>query len=181
MTTLVRTQMTVLSDRTIRNYINDNRIGIFPIPADRAFQPASVDLRLASTFLNLDGSERHPIQYEGDSLECDIKPGEFYLGSTVEHIKIPDNLVARVEGKSSLGRMGILVHATAGFIDPGFEGNITLEFANLSDRTFYFEPGMYICQVSFEALNIPAERPYGHPELKSNYQGQDGVKASRYA
>ena len=171
----------ILSDRTIRSFIDSDRIGIDPYPADHAFQPASVDLRLAGVFLNLDGTERYPIQYEDDSLEYDIKPGEFYLGSTVERVKIPDDCVARVEGKSSLGRMGIIVHATAGFVDPGFEGNITLEFANLSDRVFFFEPEMYICQLSFSMMNMPADRPYGHPELKSNYQSQDGVKASKYA
>lgn len=168
--------MTILSDRSIINHMSDRRIGINPYPASGAIQPASVDLRLDDDFKYMDGS---PVPGRGGRWE--LNRNQFFLGSTIERVRVPDHLVARVEGKSSLGRMGILVHATAGFIDPGFEGTITLEFTNLSDQTFPLRPGMYICQISFEYLDFPAERPYGHHELKSNYHGQSGTKRSKYA
>ncbi len=169
--------MTILSDRGILSRLSDGEIEITPNPAEQAIQPASVDLTLGDEFRWPDGREIAP----GADGTVWINPGDFFLGTTVERVSVPADLVARVEGKSSLGRMGILVHATAGFIDPGFMGQITLEFTNLSTRPFQFNSGMYICQISFEELDQPAARPYGHPGLKSSYQGQVGTKESKYA
>lgn len=167
--------MTILSDRSIRYHINTplSTLVIDPSPEDQAIQPASVDLRLDSNFINPDGST-----IESDSVW--LHRGNFLLGSTVERVRIPDDMVGRVEGKSSLGRVGVQIHATAGFIDPGFEGNITLEFANLSPNSFELKKGMYICQISFSHLDYPATRPYGTPELGSNYQGQTKTRRSKY-
>jgi len=109
-----------------------------------------------------------------------LHPGEFVLGSTIERIGLPDDIVARVDGKSSLGRLGILIHATAGFIDAGFNGQITLELSNVATLPIRLWPGMKIGQISFMKLDEPVERPYGHPELGSKYQGQSGPVASEY-
>jgi len=108
-----------------------------------------------------------------------LGPGRFVLGTTQERVGLPGWLLARIEGKSSLGRLGLMVHVTAGFIDPGFEGRVTLELANLSPLPILLWPGMKICQLSVAQLDQPALRPYGHPELKSRYQGQQGVTESR--
>lgn len=164
--------MTILSDQTIIEKMGKGEIKISPYPYTRAVQPASVDLKLATDLRRIDGTARNSRH---------IYPGEFFLGSTEETVTVPPDLVARVEGKSSLARMGILVHATAGFVDPGFTGRITLEFTNLSDRVFHLTDGMYICQISFEKLDRPAARPYGSEGLGSNYQGQTGTKESKYA
>ena len=169
--------MTILSDGTIRHHLDfpdRDYIKITPSPEDRAIQPASVDLTLGHEFIKSDGTV---FSEEGWVLHR----GTFLLGTTVERVRIPDNIVGRVEGKSSLGRVGVLVHATAGFIDPGFEGCITLEFSNLSDRPFVLQAGMYICQISFSPLDKPALRPYGHRDLENSYQNQNGVKESKYA
>jgi len=109
-----------------------------------------------------------------------LHPGEFVLGSTLERIQLPDDLVARLEGKSSLGRLGLLIHSTAGFIDPGWDGHVTLELSNVANLpiTIYF--GMKIGQVSFVQMTEPAETPYGAGELGSKYQGQQGPTPSRY-
>ena len=167
--------MTTLSDRSIRYHINTplSSLTIQPPPEDQAIQPASVDLRLDNNFIWPTGKT-----VESDSIW--LHRGSFLLGSTVERIRIPDDMVGRVEGKSSLGRVGVQIHATAGFIDPGFEGNITLEFANLSPSSFELKAGMYICQISFSYLDYPATRPYGNPELGSNYQGQTKTRRSKY-
>jgi dCTP deaminase len=128
--------------------------------------------------IDLNDRKASTILVEEDSYE--LKPGEFILGSTVERVEIPDNLCARVEGKSSLGRLGLLVHATAGYIDPGFRGKITLEIMNLNNRPIILRAGKPICQLSLIELTSPAKRPYGHAELNSKYQDQRGVQESLY-
>ena len=109
-----------------------------------------------------------------------IHPGEFCLGRTMEWVELPDDVVARIEGKSSLGRLGLIVHATAGFIDPGWKGTLTLELNNLTRVPIRLHPGLPIAQLSFMALDAPAEHPYGSPELGSHYQGQTAATESRY-
>ena len=109
-----------------------------------------------------------------------LHPGEFVLGSTLERIGVPDDLVGRVEGKSSLGRLGLLIHSTAGFIDAGFDGHITLELANVASLPITLYPGMKIGQVSFMQMTTPADRPYGSGASGSKYQGQRGPTPSRY-
>jgi dCTP deaminase len=109
-----------------------------------------------------------------------IHPGEFVLGRTEEHVAIPDDVVARIEGKSSLGRLGLIVHATAGFVDPGFSGTLTLEITNFNSVPIVLRPGLPIAQLSFMTLDRAAERPYGHPDLGSHYHGQVEATESRY-
>jgi dCTP deaminase len=181
----------VLSDGTIRRLVEEERIKIRPWdPA--MVQPASVDLRLGTSFrvfhnhrlpaIDLaeppTGVTEH-VQIE-DTASFVIHPGEFVLGSTVEWVELPDDIVARIEGKSSLGRLGLIVHATAGFVDPGFSGTLTLEITNLTRVPIVLWPGKPIAQLSFMALDRPAERPYGHPELGSHYHGQLEATESRY-
>ena len=109
-----------------------------------------------------------------------IHPGEFVLGRTEEWVELPDDIVARIEGKSSLGRLGLIVHATAGFVDPGWKGTLTLEITNLTRVPIVLWPGKPIAQLSFMTLDAPAERPYGHPELGSHYAGQVEATESRF-
>jgi dCTP deaminase len=109
-----------------------------------------------------------------------IHPGEFVLGVTAEYVELPDDIVARIEGKSSLGRLGLIVHATAGFVDPGFKGTLTLEITNLTRVPIKLYPGILIAQLSFMTLDAPAERPYGSEALGSHYQGQTAATESRY-
>ena len=109
-----------------------------------------------------------------------LHPGEFVLGATAERLALPDDLVARIEGKSSLGRLGLLIHSTAGFIDPGFDGHITLELSNVANLPITLYPGMRIGQVSFLTMTTPAEHPYGSSKVGSKYQGQRGPTPSRY-
>lgn len=171
----------------------DYRIWVSPPPHDHQLQPCSLELCLddwikiesgrsqylghqvwddlqISTYSSFDGIERHG-QYP-------LMPGQFILASTLEKIYIPVDLAARAEGKSSIGRRGVGIHVTAGLLDPGFEGTITLEMFNLSSTAFWLKPGMKICQVTFEKLETPARRPYGSEGLGSHYQGQQGVTAS---
>lgn len=108
-----------------------------------------------------------------------LSPGSFVLASTMETVSLPANIAGRVDGKSSLGRLGLIVHSTAGFIDPGFKGNVTLEITNINNRRIILHPGMLICQMSFIKLTGNAERPYGHPDLKSRYQNQVGVQGAK--
>jgi dCTP deaminase len=181
----------VLSDGTIRRLAGEGRIRIEPWdPA--MVQPASVDLKLGSSFrvfhnhrlpaIDLAEPPRNVTELvkveEGGSFV--IHPGEFVLGTTVEWVEMPEDLVARIEGKSSLGRLGLIVHATAGFVDPGFRGSLTLEITNLTRVPIVLWPGKPIAQLSFMALDRPAERPYGHPELGSHYHGQTEATESRY-
>jgi len=182
----------VLSDRSIREEISRGRLVIDPLE-DGCIQPSSVDLRLASVFRvfrvgilprpYLDVGQpmegfTELVEVEGDEPFI-IQPGEFVLAATLETITLPDDLVARVDGKSSLGRLGLLIHATAGFVDPGWTGKLTLELSNVAKMAIAVRPGMRICQISFLRLSTPAERLYGSPELGSKYQGQTGPTASR--
>jgi dCTP deaminase len=180
----------VLSDRSIREALADGRLVIDPM-GDNAIQPASVDLRLDAHFRvfrnhrqpYIDIREEMPELTEPESIEPDepfvLHPGEFVLGSTMERVELANDLVARVEGKSSLGRLGLLVHATAGFVDPGWKGHLTLELSNVATLPIRLYYGMKIGQLSFQQLSTAADRPYGHPELKSRYQGQSLPTESR--
>lgn len=181
----------ILSDGSIRRLLTSGEMTIDPME-DIQIQPASVDLRLGSSFRVLvnhtatciDPFEAQPdltrevLVPTGDAFV--LHPGEFVLGTTVETIGLPDTLVARVDGKSSLGRWGLLIHATAGFVDSGFIGEVTLELSNVATLPVKLWPGMKIGQVSFVQLDAPSLRPYGHPELGSKYQGQRGATASEY-
>ena len=182
----------ILSDGTIRRLLAERRIVIEPLE-ESFVQPASVDVRLGDTFLafqrhtvsdidpwQVSESLMEPVQVaEGQPFI--LHPGEFVLGTTLERLTLPNDIVARIEGKSSLGRLGLLIHATAGFVDPGWtNGRITLELSNVAPLPIRLWPGMKIAQLSFVQMDAPAERPYGHPALGSKYQGQQGPVASRY-
>lgn len=182
----------ILSDGTIRRLLAERRILIEPLE-ESFIQPASVDVRLGDTFLVFrrhTTSDIDPWQVSQDLMEpvtvpegqpFILHPGEFVLGTTLERLTLPNDVVARIEGKSSLGRLGLLIHATAGFVDPGWtNGQITLELSNVAPLPIRLWPGMKIAQLSFMQMDAPAERPYGHPELGSKYQGQSGPVASKY-
>ncbi len=179
----------VLSDGTIRRLVEERRIVIDPWdPA--LVQPASVDLRLGDSFRVFHNHRTAAIDLRDPptNLTEEIKapdvfvihPGEFVLGVTAEYVELPDDIVARIEGKSSLGRLGLIVHATAGFVDPGFKGTLTLEITNLTRVPIKLYPGLLIAQLSFMPLDAPAERPYGAAALGSHYQGQLAATESRY-
>jgi dCTP deaminase len=181
----------VLSDGTIRRLIEDGRITIDPYD-ESLIQPASVDLRLGDSFRVFHNHRAPAIDLreppsgltEEVLISADdpfiIHPGEFCLGRTLEWVELPDDIVARIEGKSSIGRLGLIVHATAGFCDPGWRGTLTLELNNLTRVPIKLYPGLLIAQLSFMALDRPAERPYGSSELGSHYQGQVAATESRY-
>ncbi len=183
--------MSVLSDQTIRELVDCGRIRIEPWDRELV-QPASVDLRLGDSFRVFHNHRAAAIDLReppGNLTEevivpredsFVIHPGEFCLGRTLEWVELPDDIVARIEGKSSLGRLGLIVHATAGFCDPGWRGTLTLELNNLTRVPIKLYPGLLIAQLSFMALDRPAERPYGSPELRSHYQGQRAATESRY-
>jgi dCTP deaminase len=180
----------VLSDKTIREQILAGRIRIEPID-EADIQPSSVDLHLGSRFQVFRNSRYPYIDPTMDQVglmeltEASVEepfvlhPGEFVLGATVERLVLPDDIVARLEGKSSLGRLGLLIHSTAGYIDPGWEGTITLELSNVATLPMVLTPGMAIGQVSFMLMTTPVERPYGTPGLRSRYQGQTDPTPSR--
>lgn len=170
--------MAVLSDRSIRERL---RIGEI-VPAalyDRsvydAVQPASLELTISDSVIRPHGHKPPRVEAEADKNRIYIRPREFLLGSTRETVHIPNDLLARVEGKSSWARRGIMVHVTAGFIDPGFRGQITLELYNLSSVTQVILVGSRVAQLALEELDRPADRPYGSPGLGSHYQGQQGA------
>ena len=181
----------VLSDRTIARLIDEGRIGIDPYdPA--LLQPSSVDVRV-DRFFRVFHNARYPyidVKQPQEALTELVEitddepfilhPGEFVLGSTLEVVALPDDLVARLEGKSSLGRLGLLIHSTAGFIDPGFEGNVTLELSNVANLPITIYHGMKIGQISFMQMTEPTSTPYGSGALGSKYQGQRGPTPSRY-
>ncbi len=181
----------ILSDVDIRKEIESGRIVIDPFdPA--SIQPSSVDLHVDDRF-RVFANSRYPyidVKKELPGLtevvevaEPDpfiLHPGEFVLGSTLERVAIPDDMVARLEGKSSLGRLGLLIHSTAGYVDPGWDGYLTLELSNVANLPITIYPGMKIGQISFFRLTTPAERPYGSTETRSKYQGQRGPTASRF-
>ena len=180
----------VLSDRSIAEALASGRLVIDPI-GEEALQPASVDIRLDRQFRVFRNHRdsyidvREPVEdlTEVETVEDDqafvLHPGEFVLGSTLERIKLADDLVSRVEGKSSLGRLGLLVHATAGYVDPGWDGHLTMELSNVANLPIRLYYGMKIGQLSFLELTTAAEHPYGSSALNSKYQGQTGPTASR--
>src|ERR1700758_2594842 len=181
----------VLSDRTIARLLEAGRIEIDPYDAE-LLQPSSVDVRV-DRFFRVFHNNRYPyidVREEQEDLtelvevEEDtpfvLHPGEFVLGSTLERVRLPDDLVARLEGKSSLGRLGLLIHSTAGFIDPGWDGHVTLELSNVANLPITIYPGMKIGQISFMQMTGPASAPYGSDSIGSKYKGQRGPTASRY-
>jgi dCTP deaminase len=180
-----------LSDGTIRRQIEDGRLKIDPYD-ESMIQPSSIDVRLGNSFrvfhnyrvTAIDLRDPPANLTEEVLIEEDepfvIHPGEFCLGRTLEWVELPDDLVSRVEGKSSIGRLGLIVHATAGFVDPGWKGTLTLELNNLTRVPIKLYQGLPIAQLSFMALDSPAERPYGSPGLGSHYQGQTAATESRY-
>jgi dCTP deaminase len=184
----------LLSDRDLRRRLFEAKdLVVRPLDQpDLQVQPASIDLRLGREFLTFRSARvalLDPASGEGMGEYTErvavkegepfiLHPGEFVLGSTLEWVELPNDLVARVEGRSSLGRLAIVVHATAGFIDPGFQGTITLELSNLGKLPVALRPGMRICQIAVYQLSSPAERPYG-PARGSKYQGQRGPTPSK--
>ncbi|MFN8222837.1 MAG: dCTP deaminase [Gaiellales bacterium] len=181
----------VLSDQAIRRLIEAGRIEIDPYDPG-LMQPSSLDVRVDRLFrvfrnsrypyidVKVDQSELTELVEVADEEPFILHPGEFVLGSTLERVKLPDDLVARLEGKSSLGRLGLLIHSTAGFIDPGFDGHVTLELSNVANLPITIYPGMKIGQLSFVQMSEPAERPYGSAGMGSKYQGQRGPTPSAY-
>ncbi len=181
----------ILSDRTIRDYLAAGRIIIEPLDP-QGLQPSSVDLRLDRRFrvfknhtmghidVKTSLEELTELVEANDDKPFMLHPGEFVLGSTLERVAVPDDLVARLEGKSSLGRLGLLIHSTAGFVDAGFDGQLTLELSNVANLPITLYPGMKIGQVSFQQMTTPADVPYGSDQLKSKYKHQQGPMPSRY-
>ena len=180
----------LLSDRDIRTELDKGRVVVEPYD-ESMLQPSSIDFRLDKYFRVFE-NHRYPhidpaadqsdltrmVEAEGEEPFI-LHPGEFVLGSTLEVVTLPDDLAARVEGKSSLGRLGLLTHATAGFVDPGFSGHVTLELANVATLPIKLYPGMKIGQLCFFRLTSPAEHPYGSEKYGSRYQGQRGPTPSR--
>ena len=183
----------ILSDADILRRLEDGDLVVEPLDdPDIQIQPASVDLRLGREFLEFQhanipcihpNSENEVDEYVEETVvggdeEFILHPGDFVLGTTHERVAIPDDLIAHVEGRSSLGRLAIVVHATAGLADPGFQGHITLELSNLGTAPVALTPGMRISQLTFTELKTPADRPYGE-ERGSKYQDQSGPQASK--
>jgi dCTP deaminase len=181
----------VLSDRTIRNEIEAGRIELDPFD-ETMIQPSSVDVRVDRKFRVFHNARypfidvRQPMEdlTELVTVENDepfiLHPGEFVLGQTLERVRLPSDLVARLEGKSSLGRLGLLIHSTAGFVDAGFEGNLTLELSNVANLPITIYHGMPIGQISFMRMDGPVESPYGSGQARSKYQGQAEPTPSRF-
>ena len=183
--------MSVLSDRDIRAAIDAGDVTIRPYH-HKDVQPSSVDLHLDRSF-RVFRNNRYPyidvrapqpdlteLLQVGDDEPFILHPGEFVLGQTLEWVELPADLVARLEGKSSLGRLGLLIHSTAGYVDPGWKGNLTLELSNVANLPIALYYGMKIGQISFFRMSSPVERPYGSPELGSKYQGQSEPTASEF-
>lgn len=180
----------LLSDRDIRSQIDNGRVALDPYEPDM-IQPSSVDVRLDKFFRVFDNHKYAAIDPAIEQPELTrlvevesgnpfvLHPGEFVLGSTYESVSLPNDIAARLEGKSSLGRLGLLTHSTAGFIDPGFEGNVTLELSNTATLPINLWPGMKIGQLCFFQLSSPAENPYGSSVYGSRYRGQRGPTASK--
>ena len=179
-----------MTDRDIRAQIEAGRIGLDPLNLE-LIQPSSIDVRLDRFFrlfhnhkyAFIDPRENqadltHLVEVRSDDAFI-LHPGEFVLGSTFEFVSLPDDVAARLEGKSSLGRLGLLTHSTAGFVDPGFRGHVTLELANVSNLPIKLWPGMKVGQLCFFQLSSPAETPYGSDKYLNRYQGQRGPTASR--
>jgi dCTP deaminase len=183
--------MSVLSDRDIRTSLEAGQIVVRPYdPVD--LQPSSVDLHLDRSFrvfrnnryAFIDVRKPQPDLTELVTVENDepfvLHPGEFVLGQTLEWVELPVDIVARLEGRSSLGRIGLLIHSTAGYVDPGWKGNLTLELSNVANLPIALYFGMKIGQISFELMSSPVDRPYGSPSLGSKYQGQSEPTASAF-
>ena len=183
--------MSVLSDRDIRAALEAGEIAIRPYDA-ADLQPSSVDLHLDRSF-RVFRNNRYPfidvrspqpdlteLLTIADDEPFVLHPGEFVLGQTLEWVELPNDLVARLEGKSSLGRLGLLIHSTAGYVDPGWKGNLTLELSNVANLPIALYFGMKIGQISFFKMSSPVERPYGSPSLGSKYQGQSEPTASAF-
>lgn len=185
--------MAILSDKTIKEYLEEGKIVIDPLKDEQQIQPSSVDMRLGDEFKvfkvirkpYIDPKDEEDIaEYmesstvpEGETFI--IHPNEFALATTQEYVKVPDDLVARVEGRSSMGRLGVTMHVTAGYVDPGFEGRITLEISNIGAMPVALYPGQRVCQLVFETMTTPAELPYGHPKRNSKYMNQLKPESSR--
>lgn len=185
----------LLADRHILQKLRMRELSIEPMPPDHAFQPASVDVHLLNVLQRAARPSEFgvptvidpfkPVEMEpkftfSDEIPFHLYPGDFILGSTMEFITLGPNLAARVEGKSSLGRIGLAIHSTAGFIDPGFEGRVTLEMFVVGRSPILLRPGMAIGQLCLFQTSIRVRRPYGHPELNSKYQGQTYPGGSLY-
>jgi dCTP deaminase len=180
----------LMSDRDIRASIEAGQIGLEPLEMG-LLQPSSIDVRLDRFFRLFDNHKYafiDPAEQQDDltrfvEVKSDeafiLHPGEFVLGSTYEFVTLPNDVAARLEGKSSLGRLGLLTHSTAGFVDPGFKGHVTLELSNVATLPIKLWPGMKIGQLCFFKLTSPAEHPYGSDKYSSRYQGQRGPTASR--
>jgi dCTP deaminase len=181
--------VSVLADRDIRAALQEGRIRVDPYdPA--CLQPSSVDLHLDREFRvfhnhrypHIDPRAEQPDLTELTTIDGDepfiLHPGEFVLGQTLEWVELPDDIVARLEGKSSLGRLGLLIHSTAGYVDPGWKGNLTLELSNVARLPIALYHGMRVGQISFFTMSSPVERPYGSKGLGSRYQGQSTPTAS---
>ena len=182
----------VLSDRTIKAEIEAGRIVFDPYDPGLV-QPSSVDVRVDGKF-RVFHNARYPyidvrkpmedltelVEIRDDEEPFVLHPGEFVLGQTLESIALPDDIVARLEGKSSLGRLGLLIHSTAGFVDPSWEGNLTLELSNVANLPITIYRGMPIGQISFMRMDMPVEHPYGASEVHSKYQGQAEPTPSRF-
>lgn len=180
----------VLSDRTIKEELAGGRLIIEPLNPDD-IQPASVDVHIDRVFRVFKVSSRPYMDPRkamddltnevviDDDTPFFIHPGEFVLASTLEIVTLPDDILAQVEGKSSLGRIGLLIHATAGFVDPGWHGKLTLELSNVAKMPIALHYGMKIGQLSFMRMSTPVDRPYGSPGLNSKYQGQMTPTPSR--
>jgi dCTP deaminase len=183
--------VSVLSDRDIRTALEAGEIAIRPYDATD-LQPSSVDLHLDRSF-RVFRNNRYPyidvrapqpdlteLLNVAEDEAFVLHPGEFVLGQTLEWVELPNDLVARLEGKSSLGRLGLLIHSTAGYVDPGWKGNLTLELSNVANLPIALYFGMKIGQISFFKMSSPVERPYGSPSLGSKYQGQSEPTASAF-
>lgn len=179
--------MAILSDQDIKKCLESGKIIIEPLEKPEIqIQPSSVDLRIGSEFKGfrivrkpcIDPMDKGDLESYMESFYIDegepfiIHPGEFALATTYETIELPDDLVARVEGRSSMGRLGITMHVTAGYIDPGFHGKITLEISNIGKMPVALYTGQRVCQIVFETMTSPSKRPYGHPDRDSKYMGQ---------
>ncbi len=182
----------VLSDRSIKEALASGRLIVEPT-SDDCIQPSSVDVHVDRYFRVFRNHTQRVIDVReaqedltelidvGEGEPMILHPGEFMLGSTTERIGLPDDLVGRLDGKSSLGRLGLVIHSTAGFIDAGWDGHITLELSNVANLPITLYPGMKIGQISFFQMTTAAERPYGARGLGSKYKGQRGPTPSRYS
>ena len=181
----------ILSDRTIREELEAGRIVIDPL-GEGCIQPSSVDLHVDRYFRVFRNHSAPVIDVKEDQQDLTqlveieaseafiLHPGEFVLGSTAERVRLPEDLVARLEGKSSLGRLGLLIHSTAGFVDAGWDGHLTLELSNVATLPITIYPGMKVGQISFLRMTTTADTPYGSDRVGSKYQGQRGPTPSRY-